>query len=38
MGKVQNIQSEMTVEEKHPRNLARPLKKKYGMSCACVIQ
>jgi hypothetical protein len=34
----QDVQSEMTVEEKHPRNLAWPLKNKYGMSCACDIQ
>jgi hypothetical protein len=27
-----NVQSEMSVEEKHSRNLAWPLKNKYGMS------
>ena len=38
MSSDRNVQSEMAVEEKRPRNLAWPLKNKYGMSCACGIQ
>lgn len=37
-GSDRNAQSEMTVEERHPRNLVWPLKNKYGMSCTCGIQ
>jgi hypothetical protein len=36
MSSDRDVKSEMTVEEN--RNLAWPLKNKYGMSCACKIQ
>jgi hypothetical protein len=38
MSSDRNVQSEMAVEEKHPRNLAWPLKNQLRMSCACEIQ